>query len=327
MQRVSRRRYIWFSAGRAGLRWWLVAALVIAVLAGSALLRGRKALAARGGELLPARARRHAGARERSVIPEALSADQQRMESLSHRLRELVHHAPARAAAVYVEDVASGRSAGANAGRPFLAASLIKVPVMATTYDLWRQHPERKTRVARTWMEQMITVSDNASTDRLIDLVGGPEVVTRFCEQHGWRTLQVRHAILNHRGRGGTNTCTAREMGKLLVSLDQRKLVTTAADEEMWRILLRQKKRHRIPAGLPNRPDVLVGNKTGTLGNALHDAGIIHTPAGRYALCILLSGQRSDASGERFCRAVSRVVYDAMGGERPPTPTTVAVNR
>lgn len=240
------------------------------------------------------------------------------MARLGHELRDVVHHAPARSAAVYVEDIETGASAGANADRAFIAASLIKVPVMATTYAVWQDRPERKTPAARWWMEQMITVSDNACTDRLIDLVGGPEAVTRFCEKRGWNDLKVRHAILNHRGRHGTNTCTAREMVDLLVALDQRKLVSTAADEEMWHVLLRQKRRHRIPEGLPQRPDVQVGNKTGTLGNALHDAGIVHTPNGRYALCILLSGQQSDASGEKFCRQVSRLVYHSLGGEELP---------
>ena len=107
-------------------------------------------------------------------------------------------------------------------------------------------------------------------------------------------------------------------MVDLLVALDQRRLVSETADEEMWRVLLRQKKRHRIPEGIPHRPGVQIGNKTGTLGNALHDAGIVHTPNGRYALCILLSGQKSDASGEKFCRQVSRLVYHSLGGEEPP---------
>jgi beta-lactamase class A len=244
----------------------------------------------------------------------ASRATPERMASLSRSLREMTARAPARKAAVYVQDIPTGLTAAAHPNERFLAASLIKLPVMAAAYEHWQTQPRRKTRNALWSLEQMITVSDNASTDRLIDLVGGPEVVTGFCRKRGWPELRVSHAILNHRGRGGLNTCTAREMTEFLVALDRRGLVDETADEEMWRVLLRQKKRRRIPQGLPELPDLEVGNKTGTLGNALHDAGIVHTSTARYALCVLLAHQRSDAAGERFCRQVSRLVFDTLNG-------------
>jgi beta-lactamase class A len=246
------------------------------------------------------------------------------MRRLSSELHELAVHAPARSAAVYVQDIDTGLTASVNPNREFLAASLIKLPVMAATYELWQSHPKLKNRNTRAWMEAMVTVSDNGCTDRLIDLVGGPEVVTRFCGKHGWKTLKVSHAILNHRGRGGRNVCTAREMAELLVSLDRRELVTKDADAEMWSVLCRQKKRARIPAGVPHRADVQVGNKTGTLGNALHDAGIVHTSNGRYALCILLSGQRSEAAGNDFCKRVSHQVFETLDGAAAPSVQTAS---
>jgi beta-lactamase class A len=245
------------------------------------------------------------------------------MARLQAQLQDEVDHAPARSAAVYVQDIGSGLTAAANPDRQFLAASLIKLPVMGATYERWEDHPKEKTRLSKTWMEWMITVSDNGSTDRLIDLVKGPEVVTRFCSERGWETLKVRHAINNHRGRRGINVCTAEEMGELLATLDRRKLVSPEADEEMWQVLCRSKKLLRIPAGVPDAPGIQVGNKTGTLSNALHDSAIVRTPRTHYALCILLSGQRGEASGNRFCRDVSRLVFDALHGPLEP-PQSVA---
>src|SRR5687767_9825515 len=55
------------------------------------------------------------------VTPESMS-------ELQAQLQEAVAHAPARRAAVYVEDVGSGLTAAANPNRKFLAASLIKLP-------------------------------------------------------------------------------------------------------------------------------------------------------------------------------------------------------
>jgi beta-lactamase class A len=236
------------------------------------------------------------------------------MSDLQSQLQEAVSHAPAIRAAVYVEDIGSGLTAAANPNREFVAASLVKLPVLGATYARWERHPEQKTPNARWWVEEMITVSDNASTDRLIDLVNGPEKVTRFCAQRGWRRLQVRHGILNHRGRSGRNTCTAREISELLVKLDRRELVGKQADREMWQVLCRSRMQHRIPAGVPQAPGIRVGNKTGTLDFVLHDAAIVRTPRTHYAICILLSGQRSDDAGDAFCREVSRLVFDTLHG-------------
>lgn len=242
------------------------------------------------------------------------------MRHLQEQLRAMAAEAPARSAAIYVKDLISGNTAGANPNREFLAASLIKLPVMGATYAEWEAHPEKKTRNARTWMEWMITVSDNASTDRLISVAGGPEVVLDFCEERGWPNFRVSHGIYAHRRRRDPNICTAREVTEFLAALDRRELVSPAADEEMWEVMCRSKKLLRIPAGVPKLPGVKVGNKSGTLSNVLHDAAIVHTPTARYALCVLLSGHRGEYRGNRFCRDVSRLVFETLHGpvETPP---------
>lgn len=252
------------------------------------------------------------------VTPEA-------MAELQVQLKALAASAPAGWAAVYVEDLGSGLTAAVNPNREFVAASLIKLPVMGATYAHWERHPEQKTPNARWALELMITVSDNASTDRLIDLVHGPERVTRFCAERGMPRLQVRHAILNHRGRRGRNTCTAREVAELLAKLDRHELVNARADEEMWKVLCRSRKLHRIPGGVPRVPGIQVGNKTGTLDQVLHDAALVRTPNTHYALCILLSGQQGEEAGDAFCREVSRLVFDTLHGPLE-TPPSVARN-
>lgn len=255
-------------------------------------------------------------------IPTQATAN--RMMELQSQLQEAVRDAPARMASVYVQDIGSGLTAAANPDEDHLAASLIKLPVMGAVYEKWEAAPERKTRTTRTWMEWMITVSDNASTDRLIDLVNGPEVVTRFCSERGWDDLKVRHAILNHRGRRGLNQCTARQVGEFLAALDRRELVSEEADEEMWQVLCRSRKLLRIPAGVPDSPEFLVGNKTGSLSNALHDAAIVRTPRTQYAVCILLSGQRGETRGNRFCRDVSRLIFETLHGPIDTSQTVAA---
>lgn len=265
---------------------------------------------------------RSAEAREEATVPSRGTPE--RMQALQAELRRRVAEAPARVAAVYVQDLLTGNTAAANPNREFLAASLIKLPVMAAVYEVWEKQPEKKTRTALTWMEWMITVSDNASTDRLITVAGGAEDVVDFCAQRGWPNFRVTHGIYAHRQRKGPNICTAREVTEFLAALDQRKLVSPAADEEMWQVMCRSKKLLRIPAGVPKLPGVLVGNKSGTLSNVLHDSAIVHTPNARYALTVLMSGHRGEYRGNRFCKEISRLVFDTLHGpaETPELITT-----
>jgi hypothetical protein len=109
---------------------------------------------------------------------------------------------------------------------------------------------------------------------------------------------------------------------ELLAALDRRELVNEAADAEMWAVMRRSKKLLRLPAGLPRLPDLEVGNKTGTLGSVLHDAAIVRTSRTRYAVCVLLSRQRGEGSGNAFCRRVSRLVFDTLHG--PVVPPQIA---
>jgi len=290
-----------------------------------ALLITRGYLPSRAPQAPPELKPAHAGTLERDAAPEVEArVTAEVMAGLETRIREQVRKAPARLASVYVQDIESGLVAAANADDDHIAASLIKLPVMGAVYEKWEAEPKRKTRNARTWMEGMITVSDNASTDRLIDLVNGPEVVTRFCADRGWDSLKVRHAIINQRGRRGLNQCTAREIGELLAALDRRELVSESADEEMWQVMCRSKKLRRIPAGVPNAPGILVGNKTGTLSKVLHDSAIVRAPHARYVLCILLTRQRSEPAGDAFCRNISRLVFDTLHGPLDPPATTTA---
>lgn len=263
--------------------------------------------------------------------PTAPPLTQARMDALSSELRKLASTAPADDAAVYVRDMDTDLVAGIGADHRFLSASVIKLAVMGTAYSLWEEHPELKTSEAQTWMDLMITHSDNASTDHLVDLVGGVARVTEWCKERGWPHLIMRNKILQVPIRGA-NHINAREIGELLTAVERRKLVSETADAEMWELLKRQVKRNRIPAGVADLPGVEVGNKTGTIRKVLHDAAIIHTPTRRYVLVVLLSKHRSEWLGERFCQKVSRAVYDAFHspedgsaasgsaiGEREPT--------
>ncbi len=284
-----------------------------ALLFGVCLAAGcgaRPALSPSASNATPAAVPAAATAPEDSARP----ATPEQMTRLTTELRTLLRQVPGQDAAAYVIDLPSGLTASVNGDRPFLAASIIKLGVMGAVYELWEKKPQLRTEKARQWMDAMITVSDNASTDHLVDMLGGPARVTAYCRRKGWPHLEMGSKILARPIRA-PNRVTAREVTELLAEVDRRRLIGEEEDAEMWDMLLRQEKRNRIPAGVPDLPGVEVGNKTGTIKRVLHDAGIVHTPRARYALTVLISRQRSDYSGEKFCQKVSRLVFNHLHGE------------
>src|SRR3569833_700604 len=77
--------------------------------------RRHSALLSRLAGMKPANAHQVAA----RVTETPVQRSKRRMERLGHTLRDLAHHAPALKSAVYVEDIETGRSAGANANEPF----------------------------------------------------------------------------------------------------------------------------------------------------------------------------------------------------------------
>lgn len=242
------------------------------------------------------------------------------MRAVEEELRAQLRTVPGTAAAAYVRDVPSGAVAAVHPDQRFLAASVIKLPVAGAALALWEKRPARRTPDALRDLELMITESDNPATDRLVEAVGGVEAVTRFCKERGWHSLVMGSKILPRPIRGA-NQITAREIGEFLAAVDARTLVSPTADEELWRLLCRQQKRRRIPAGVPDLPGITVGNKTGTIRRVLHDVAIIHTPRTRYVLCVLLADPRSEGEGEAFCRRVSWAVFHLLHPQLPEAAT------
>jgi beta-lactamase class A len=237
-----------------------------------------------------------------------------RAAALQRRLEAAARHVPGRAAAIWWEDLDHGESVRIHAGTVFKAASLIKLPVAAATLALWERFPERRTPALERQLWKMVAESNNVAVDILAEHVGGLGAVNRFCREHGWRDTRMAYYFRQWRTRRAPTTTSARDMATLLRAVDRRELVSAAASEELWHLLTDQTMRHRIPAGIPAAAGATVGNKTGTLLAALHDVAIVHAPDTRYLLCILTANPRSEPAGDRYCRDVSRLVWETQRG-------------
>ncbi|MGH2585820.1 MAG: serine hydrolase [Dehalococcoidia bacterium] len=226
---------------------------------------------------------------------------------------------------VVVKDLDRGTGIAINPDHIFYAASLLKLPVM---YEAFRQRETGRLSFDRLLtvtaadaaedlgtldlfeiavgdrlpvgelLSLMITASDNTASVMLRSMLGR-QAIDQSVRDLGLRATSVESANL---------PTTAADMTVLLEAMATGQAVSETASEEMAQLLLGQRVRDRIPAGLP--PDVPVGNKTGNWSSATHDVAIVYAPTGTYLLSVL--SDLPDDGG--MIAGVSRQVYAYYSG-------------
>lgn len=237
---------------------------------------------------------------------------------------------------LYYADLREDRTVALNADARFHAASTMKVAVMVqvfrdvdegrlalnqriavdnrfrslvgdTIYELSAGDDSDSTlyrRVGQTvpladLVELMIQVSSNLATNILIEQVGADRV-QRTLSELGLDSMQVRRGVEDGPAyrAGLNNTVTARALGLLFAAIADGRAASPPACGRMLRILLEQRFRDAIPAGLPR--GTRVAHKTGTITALHHDGGIVYQDGRpRYVLVVLTRGlaeQRASAA-------------------------------
>lgn len=290
-------------------RYWAVALFIpvaaVAFVTGSALGR----LVPRGSTPLAAGAHSTMPAAAAPLLDPKIVARQQMLAGLQAVLDQEASLIDGRVSVhVRLDD---GSEAGIEPARVIDAASVIKVPVMVALYQAWASGAVKRTPQQEQWLRLMITRSRNTETNKLIEVLGKQRV--NVCmERNGYSCCSLRTRILKDDGYG-PNLVSAAEMTRMLQQIVHGELVNREASAEMRELLLAQHWRERIPGRLPK--DAIVGNKTGTMSNLLHDVAFIEAPSGlRYYMAVLIERQdRSHVRSEEIAR-LSRRVYDYLTG-------------
>jgi beta-lactamase class A len=248
--------------------------------------------------------------------------------------------------AVAVKHLGTGESFSYHATDPMPTASLIKFPVMVEVYrqaaagrvDLDRPVTLREedkvpgsgiltphfsagaTFPLRDAVRLMIAFSDNTATNLVLDRIG-LDATSRTMEELGYPNTKI-HAKVYRRDtsvspersrRFGLGSTTAAEMIRLCEALDRRELVSAGASAAMLEHLRACDDHAKFPRWLP--PGTPVAFKTGSVDAARTAAGIVYSPAGPIALCVL-TGENEDRrwsaenAGDRLCAEVARAAYE-----------------
>ncbi|MEP6694395.1 MAG: serine hydrolase [Chloroflexota bacterium] len=152
-------------------------------------------------------------------------------------------------------------------------------------------------------LERAIAISDNAAALALIRRLGVPAI----------------HATLAREGIGLRFTSdgavtSARAIATFFGELVRGSLVSRAASARMLARLSRQRVADRFPAALP--AGAVIAHKTGNLGFATHDAGIVRGPAGAPIVLVVLTWDSGEQEAIDLIREVAAVIYGSL------SPTT-----
>ena len=276
-------------------------------------------------------------------------------DSLEARLLPLIE-AHRGKVAVAVKNLRTGEAYAYHADEPMTTASLIKFPIMVEAY---RQAAEGKvdldapvtltqadkvpgsgiltehfsagaTFPLRDAIHLMIVYSDNTATNLVLDRIGiGATAATM--EKLGYPNTKAHSKVyrrdttinLERSKRFGLGSTTAGEMVRLCEALQKGELVDPAASAEMRKHMESCDDKDKFPRFLP--PGTTVAFKTGSVDASKTAAGIIETPGGPVALCVLTEDNQDrrwvpDNAGNRLCADVARVVYDFFPAVAAPSP-------
>lgn len=197
------------------------------------------------------------------------------------------------------------------------------VPGAPENTALWKQPVDF---TIEKLIDVSISRSDNTSTDKLLQLVGGPLKVTELMRSLGFQNLDIHSTGAEFvKSRKNPNTGSADDLVKLLVQLHQGKILQPAQLKLLTGFMQRattglRRLRGDLPGGTIVADKTGSGEKDAVTGapKATNDVGIITLPSGRghLAIAVLVSESKlPDVDQEKLIAELARAAHDAYSTE------------
>jgi beta-lactamase class A len=240
---------------------------------------------------------------------------------------------------IYIKNLKNGRSYEYNVDHEFVCASLIKLPIMAATFEAikegkislntrikFKSNCRRDGSGTLKWARsgvyyplsyliyQMITKSDNTATALIIDQLGY-DYLNRQFESLGLQATRIAPTGMSLASRLADpaldNYTTPREMGNLLEKIYKHQVVSDGLSDLMLEIMKGANHRTRLAKDLPR--DWQFARKTGLLRKNCHDVGIVFSPEGDFVICVLTNGRTQNYKvAKGLISSVGRKAYEYM---------------
>ena len=286
-------------------------------------------------------------------LKQARFAPRQEIRALSERWLELAAQQSDLQASAYMLILDDGRFAAMQAERPMAAASSIKTPILLAVLELldqgtlqWNEPltlTEELVGGGAGWMAsrplgsrfpthevatEMIRVSDNSATNLMIARAGGMDAINARFQELDLPSTMVNNWLPD---LDGTNTTSARDLSRAIALVDSGELLAPRSRDLFREVMGTSITNTLLPRGLmrglggaQGEPDASLArkgyrvyNKTGDIGIAYADAGLIELPDGRRAVAgFLVEGPFNDPRSTELIRQLAA----AMAPHLKPIP-------
>ncbi len=250
-------------------------------------------------------------------------------------------------AGVFIVDLDTGSYLDINARRRFSSASTIKLPILIALFEevdagnislsdqlvmkpelisaeageMQFQPPGTQFSVLDTATE-MIRVSDNTATNLLIDRLGGNAKLNQRFQSWGLQQTQIQSLLPDLEG---TNTISPHDLVTLMGRINQGEIVSLRSRDRLLGILRTTQTNDLLPQGIG--PGASIAHKTGNIGKAVGDVGLIDMPSGkRYIIMAMVERPAGDVRAEDLIRSISSETYqflEATGSTSEQMPPTL----
>jgi beta-lactamase class A/beta-lactamase class A VEB len=193
--------------------------------------------------------------------------------------------------------------------------------------DLWSplrdEHPEGGTFTIERLIQYAVSQSDNVACDVLIRVMGGPEVISNYFTEMGFKDFQIEvneQQMQSQWDQMQRNWTTANTSSLILSKFHDRK--TTPLSEQTYAFFWETMKatstgEKRLKGLLPQ--GTVVAHKTGTsdatergLTPATNDIGVIYLPDGSPVIIsvFVADSKENEETNERIIAELAKAVYD-----------------
>jgi len=278
-------------------------------------------------------------------LPAANIRAEDETSPLAQRLLPLIKAHKGRVGAA-VKNLKTGESFAYQADEAMPTASLIKFPVLIELYrqadagkiDLGKMLVLREEDKApgsgiltthfsagasfalRDAARLMIAYSDNTATNLVLDEIGLPST-SETMKQLGYPNTQLHNKVFKgsktsldpeRSKKYGLGSTTAAEMIRLYEALESGELASEESTKALRQHLRACEDRNKFPRFLPY--GTVLAFKTGSVNQSRTAAGIIESPAGQIALCVLTAENEDQSwtpenAGDRLCAEIAREVF------------------
>ena len=292
-------------------------------------------------------------------LPLAAFNPRDNISALSDRWAALAANQPDLKASAFMHVLDTGRYADFNADQPMAAASSIKTPILLCALQLiddgtlhWNE-PLTLTKElvggGAGWMAtrpvgsrfptyevatEMIRISDNSATNLLIGRVGGQDAINMQFLELGLDATEVNNWLPD---LDGTNTTSAKDLSRSIALVDSGEVLSPRTRDLFRAVMATSVTNTLLPTGLmrglggaQGTPDDNLGrkgyrvlNKTGDIGIAYADAGLIELPDGSRAVAgFMVEGPFNDPRSTELIRQMAA----AMASYLKPQPAPPALD-